>query len=578
MHYLNPIKEHISKKLALIFNELVLSSNIEENFLYAQIETPPETSMGDYSLPCFNISKQLKKSPNDLASEIATKFNSTDLIVKTESSGGYVNFFLNPSSSAKLILPTILKQKEDYGRSNIGNDKVVVIDFSSPNIAKPLSIAHLRSTVIGNAIYKILSFIGYKCIGVNHLGDWGTSFGQLICAFLKWGNYENLNSEGVSYLKDLYVKFVEEEKINPSLHAEAKEWFRKLESGNELAIKLWQMFKDISIKEFQKVYNLLDVRFDTFTGESFYNGLLEETINELKAKGLLKESQGAQIVEIPESDVPPCIIRKSDDSSLYATREISSAVYRIRNFNAQILLYVVGQDQKLHFEQVFKVLELMGYEWAKNCYHIDFGLITFKGEKLSTRRGRIIYLMDVIEEAIERVKQIMKDRQLKYSDSQEVANKIAIGAVIFADLKNKRIKNVEFDWNKVLSFEGDSGPYVQYTYVRIISVLRKFEQCNYEKSFTPDFSLLIMPEEKELVKKIIEFPEYIVNAARFFEPSILADFLLSLTASFNNYYHIHRIISEDKNLTLSRIALCDALKYVISNSMNLLGVPCVEEM
>jgi arginyl-tRNA synthetase len=435
--------------------------------------------------------------------------------------------------------------------------------------------------VIGNAIYNLYKTIGYKCVGINHLGDWGTQFGQLIVAFKRWGpelkGQDSIKETGldISKLNELYVRFHKEAKDNPSLEDEARDWFRKLEGRNEEAIETWQYFKDISLSEFDRVYRKLGVRFDSYAGESFYNDMLDDTVNRIKDAGLSEISEEALIVNLEKYDMPPCILRKKDDASLYATRDICAAEYRKREYNLDKLIYVVGSEQRLHFKQFFKVLELMGYEWVHDCVHVDFGLIKFKGGKMSTREGKVILLEDLLEESCKIAREIIEEKTSDLENEAEVANDVGIGAIIFSELSTKRVKDVLFDWNEILNFDGETGPYVQYTHARLCSVLRK---CGGTVTNEIDYDVFKEDDELLLVKKLESFPLTIIRSAQNCEPSILSKYLLDLCSTFNRFYQHHRILIDDTELKMARILLVDSIRQVIKNGLSILGLKAPERM
>ncbi|HHT9124171.1 MAG TPA: arginine--tRNA ligase, partial [Candidatus Wunengus sp. YC63] len=449
------------------------------------------------------------------------------------------------------------------------------IDYSSPNIAKHLAVHHLRSALIGSAIYNIYKTLGYRCIGINHLGDWGTQFGQLIVAYKKWGSEDTHTSYTVTDLNNLYVKFHQEAEKNTALEDEAREWFKKLEAGNSEAKELWQRFKDISLKEFQKIYDMLGIHFDAFVGESFYNTMVEDTVTRIKEKGLTRISEQALIVDLETYNMPPCLLRKKDDATLYATRDIAAAEYRKKTYNFAKMVYVVGSEQKLHFKQVFKVLALMGYDWANHCVHVDFGLMKFKDGKMSTRKGKVVLLEDLLIEAVERIKEIIEAKNPSLENKENVAQDVGIGAVIFADLSAKRNKDVVFDWDEALNFEGETGPYVQYTHARLCSILRK-----YGRPVTADIPFELLKEDETiiLIKNLWRFPSVILKAAELYEPSLISNYLIDVCGNLNRFYNAHRVLSDDGELTKARILLVDSTRQVIKNGLNILGIRAPERM
>jgi arginyl-tRNA synthetase len=545
-----------------------LLKEYEENII---LEIPPEPNMGDYAFPCFNLAKQLKKSPAEIAKEIASKIKPTENIEKIEAKGPYINFFINNRKRAELVLTEIRKKKRKYGSAKEG--KIIVIDFSAPNIAKPFGIGHLRSTVIGNSLYKIYSFLGYRCIGVNHLGDWGTQFGKLIVAYKKWGEEKELEKDPIKYLYSLYVKFHTEAEKDAALEDEARLWFKKLEDGDKEATELWETFKDLSLEEFKKHYKKLEIKFDSYEGESFYNKMLDKTIEIIKSKTETEINDDALIVNLKEYNMPPLILRKSDEASTYATRELVAALYRVEGYKPDKILYVVGTTQQLHFQQVFKVLELMGYK-KEMFEHINFGTMSFKEGKMSTRKGNIIFLEEVLERAISLAKSIIDEKNPKLKKKKRVAEMVATGAVIFADLRNDRIKDVVFDWDKILSFEGETGPYVQYTHARCCSVIKKAKKIQNKA----DLKFLVQPEETEVIKLLEMFPKTVRDAASHNKPHIIANYLIALCQSFNNFYQKHTIISMENEYSDARLILTDCVRIVLKTGIELLGIRAPKEM
>ncbi|MGR3220699.1 MAG: arginine--tRNA ligase [Candidatus Anammoxibacter sp.] len=544
------------------------------------LEVPPDPAMGDYALPCFALAKQIKKSPKIVAETLAQKFVADEYVQSVVTSGPYLNFFVTQKKFIETVLNNVINEKDRFGKSQDGKGKTIVVDYSSPNIAKHLAVHHMRSALIGRAIYNLYLAQGYKCVGINHLGDWGTQFGKLIVAYKKWGDDgrgKPLNGLPINIdtLYKLYVKFHQESEKDGSLEDGAREWFKKLENGDGEAKEIWQLFKDISMKEFEKIYKMLGIKFDFYTGESFYNDMLDDTVNRIKESGLLELSENAQVVNLDKYDMPPCLIRKKDDASLYATRDICAAEYRKKEFGFDKMAYVVGSEQKLHFRQFKKVLELMGNDWVNDCSHVDFGLVKFKDEKMSTRHGKVILLEDLLNEAISRARAIIDKKNPDLEERAEVANAVGIGAIVFSDLKNKRIKDVNFVWDDILNFDGETGPYVQYTHARLCSVIRKYGK---EVRTDADLSLLNGAEDFALVKRLEQLPPVIKRAAEAFEPSILINYLLEVCSTANYYYNQCRIISDDSPLTDARVALVDCVRQVINNGLLIIGMETPERM
>ena len=539
------------------------------------IEIPPNSDMGDYAFPCFKLAKVFRKAPNMIASDLAENIAAEGAISKVEPAGGYVNFFVNKSQLAKTVIYDVLTKGKKYGHSDLGKDKTVVIDFSSPNIAKPFHIGHIRTTVIGNALYKIYDSQGYETVRVNHLGDYGTQFGKLIVAFKLWGSKEAVEANPIPELLKLYIQFHDEAEKHPEMEDEARAWFTKLENGDKEAKELWQWFRDESLKEFARVYDLLDIEFDSYNGESFYSDKMDRVIDIIKDKGLLEESQGTNIVDLEAYNMPPALITKNDGSTLYMTRDLAAALYRKENYNFEKCIYVVGSQQSLHFQQLFKVLELVGFEWAKDMIHVPFGMVALEEGTMSTRKGRVVFLEDVLRQAIEKTKETMLEKNPNAQNVEEIAKQVGVGAVVFQELSNSRIKDYTFSWERTLSFEGETGPYVQYTHARCCSVLRK---ANEEVSTDIDYNLISDADSAEVLKLIASFNKQILVALRKNEPHIVTRFVLDLAQAFNKFYHENPILVEDAELRKARIALVAATRQTIENALALLGMGAPERM
>ncbi|KGG79533.1 arginyl-tRNA synthetase [Caloranaerobacter azorensis H53214] len=561
------------KEIARIVSEKVESLNQED--VEALIEIPPNYDMGDYAMPCFKLAKTFRKAPNLIAQEIAESLDGKEYFEKIENVGPYVNFFIDRKVLARTVLEEIFSKKENYGSSDMGKGKNIVIDFSSPNIAKPFHVGHLRSTVIGNSLYKIYEFLGYNCIGVNHLGDWGTQFGKLITAYKKWGNKEEIEREPIKTLLKLYVKFHDEAELNPELEEEGRRWFKKLEDGDEEARKLWSWFVDLSLKEFNKIYDLLKVKFDYFTGESFYNDKMDRVIELLKEKNLLKESKGAYVVDLEKFNMPPCLVLKSDGATLYPTRDIAAAIYRKETFDFEKVLYVTDYSQSLHFAQWFKVIELIGFEWADKLEHVPFGRVSTEEGRMQTRKGNVILLEELLNKAIDKVREIIEEKNPNLENKDEVARQVGIGAVIFNDLSNNKIKDIVFNWDRMLSFDGETGPYVQYTHARANSVLNKRK---YDITNDVDYSILTNQEAIDVIRLLQLFPEAIVNAMEKNEPSIITRHIVDIAQAFNKFYHECPIIVEDENMQKARLLLVFAVKTVLKTGLGLLGIDAPDKM
>jgi len=537
------------------------------------LEVPPSPEMGDFAFPCFKLARSLKKAPARIAAELAEKVATGEFFERVEAKGPYLNFFCSRGLLAALTVRSVLEEKTNYGRQNNGLGKTVVFDYSAPNIAKPFGIGHLRSTVIGQALYRIFAALGYRCVGINHLGDWGTQFGKLIVAFQRWGEEDKLSADPILHLYDLYVRFHNEADADPALEDEGRAWFKRLEDGDETARLLWQRFRDLSLLEFRRIYEILGVEFDEYQGESFYNEMLDGTVRLLEEAGLTRLSEGALVVDLEEEGLPPCLLRKQDGATLYATRDLCAAIWRQSTYHFDLALYVVGADQALHFRQLFAVLKKMGYPWADRCQHVPFGLIRFKEGKMSTRQGTLVFLEDVLGRAVELAGAIIQEKNPGLAEKGTVARQVGIGAVIFGDLYNDRIKDVEFDWDKVLDFSGETAPYIQYSHARICSILRKAGLC-----LGGDPALLLLEEEQAVVRTLARYPGAIVRAAETGRPSVMARYLVDLARDFNRFYHQCPVLQAGEDLKNARLLLIDAVRQVLANGLYLLGIAAPEEM
>lgn len=540
--------------------------------IYQKIERPKDSSKGDYAFPAFTLAKTMKKAPQQIATDLVAKIDTTKFD-KVEVAGPYLNFFLDKSSFSADVLGQVMTQGADYGQNEDGNGGNVPIDMSSPNIAKPISMGHLRSTVIGNSIAEILKKNGYNPIKDNHLGDWGTQFGKLIVAYLKWGNEEDVKKDPITNLVKYYVKFHKEDKEHPELDDQAREWFKKLEDGDEEAHHLWSWFRDESLKAFNAIYDKLGVKFDTYNGEAFYNDKMQAVIDDLKAKGLLKESQGAQVVDLEKYDLNPALILKSDGASLYITRDIATAVYRENTYHPAMNLYVVGSEQMYYFQQLKAVLTEMGLPSAKNLHHIPFGLITVDGKKLSTRSGRIILLDVVLDDSIDMAKKHIAAKNPDLPNKDEVAKQVGVGAIIFGDLKNERMNSIDFNLEDQLKFEGETGPYVQYAHARAESILRKAGDV----SLLDANAKIADPEAWDTLKVLADFPDTVKVALKEFEPSDVAKYAIRLAKAFNKYYAHSKILADDSEKA-ARLTLVKSVSTVLKESLRLLGVEAPDEM
>ncbi|ERI89691.1 arginine--tRNA ligase [Clostridiales bacterium oral taxon 876 str. F0540] len=548
--------------------------DLELNLIERLIEIPPRPEMGDFAFPCFQLSKVLRKAPVMIAEELKGKINKEGF-ERIESQGPYLNFFMDKGNFIKDHVERVLSEGEKYGASSIGEGKNVIVEYSSPNIAKNFHVGHLTTTVIGNALYRMMGFEGYNAIGVNHLGDWGTQYGRLIAAYHRWADVEALNKNAIRELERLYVKFYEEAEKDPSLEDIARKHFKNLEDGCEEEVKLWNTFKELSLKEFKRVYDMLGVEFDSYAGESFYSDKMDAVVEEIAQKGILTESNGAQVVMLDEYNMPPCIIKKSDGATIYATRDLAAAMYRKKTYDFFKNIYVVGSSQALHFKQVFTTLKLMGHEWAEDCKHVGFGLVKFAEGKFSTRSGNAIYLEELLNEAVVKALEVINEKNPSLENKEEVAKKIGIGSIVFTYLKNNREKDIIFDWKEMLNFEGETGPYVQYTYARGKSILRKAGEIN----GAVNYSKVTSSEEFELVKAISRFQDAVLLAIDKLEPSVVTRHVIEIAKAFNKFYNAHGILNaEDEEIKNTRLKLVEAACQVIKNGLYLIGLDVVEKM
>ena len=536
------------------------------------IERPKNEKMGDYAFPAFVLAKTMHKNPTEIAKEIAANLTSVDF-ANIQAVGPYVNFAIDHEKLISQTLDEVLSEKEHYGDQKLGEGNVP-IDMSSPNIAKPMSMGHLRSTVIGNSIAEIMKKVGYTPIKINYLGDYGTQFGKLIYAYKRWGNEEDVKKDPIMNLFKYYVKFHEEAEKDPKLDDEGRAWFKKLEDGDPEAVELWQWFREVSLADFKRIYKELGVDFDSYKGEAFFNDKMQPVIDELKEKGLLHESRGAQVVDMGE-DENPALIVKSDGSSIYLTRDLAAAIYRMNTYHFVKMLYVVGNEQAQHFVELKTVLKKMGYDWADRIHHVPFGLITQNGKKLSTRKGNVVFLDQVLGDAIDLARKQIDQKNPNLTNKEQVAHDVGVGAVIFHDLKNDRIENFDFDLDEVVRFEGDTGPYVQYTNARAQSVLRKAAKMGQEPSLSnnslnDDWSFSV-------AKALADFPRIIARSSDKFEPSVIAKYALDVAKKFNKYYANVKILTEDEQIN-SRLALVEATSIVLTEALRLLGVNAPKEM
>ncbi len=564
-------------ELAQVLNKEIPDFTVDE--IKDMIETPSDTQMGDYAFPCFRLAKVMRKAPPLIAQEIASNLEEIDFIDSFQTVNAYINFFVSKEIYIESVLDKVLEEKLKFGHAKPKSKGNVVIDYSAPNIAKPFHIGHLRSTVIGNSLYQIHEAFGYNCIGINHLGDWGTQFGKLIVAYNKYSNQKAVEEKGISELLRIYVLFHEEAEKDSSLDEEARRYFTGMENGDQESLALWKWFKEVSLAEFERVYELLDISFDSYAGESFYNDKMKPVINELEEKGLLETSEGARIVKLDDQNMPPCLITKKDGSTLYATRDITAALYRKEKYDFKKAIYVTALQQNLHFAQWFEVVRKMGYKWADDLVHVPFGMVSMAGAKFSTRKGNVILLEDILKEAIEKTKEIIQEKNPDLPDKDEVAQIVGIGAVIFDDLYHNIIKDIQFSWERALNFDGETGPYVQYTHARACSVLKRAEIDPATPNFGDiDYQVLTDPASMAAIKIIADFPRIIEEAANKYEPSFIARYLVDVAQAFNKFYHDNSILVDDVDIKKARLALVVSVKYILESGLSLIGIKAPEQM
>ncbi|MGN0814968.1 MAG: arginine--tRNA ligase [Candidatus Coproplasma sp.] len=551
---------------------MIKIDGVSEEEIASAIALPPNSEMGDYALPCFKFAKILRKSPAIIAQELAGAISTDQVISEVTALNGYLNFKINKSGLASSVLKEIAQKGDRYGSSEIGNGRTVCIDYSSVNIAKPFHIGHLSTTVLGGALYKIYNFLGYKAVGINHLGDYGTQFGKLICAYKHWGNKDEVEKGGIHAINELYVRFNRE--ADEQMEKEAREYFRLIESGDEEANRVFEWFKSLTLAYVEKIYERLGVKFDSYAGERFYTDKMQPVIDELKQKNLLKESEGAQIVDLEPYGMPPCLILRSDGASLYATRDLAAAIYRKNTYDFYKCLYVVAYQQNLHFKQFFKVLELMGKDWAKDMVHVAYGMVSLEDGAMSTRNGKVVWLEDVISKCVEKAYAVVNDKNPDLENKQEIAEKVGVGAVIFGALYNNKIKDITFSYDKVLSFEGETSVYVQYTCARANSVLTKAEGYAYTLPETIELNA----QEFEVVKALAAFPNTVLEAAEKYEPCYVARYAVDLAQKFNKFYFDCKILNADEQFKGTRIEITKATLQTLKNALALLGIGVPDKM
>ncbi len=568
------IKKTISDEIAEIIKTINADAELGGAEIFAMLEYPPDEKMGDLALPCFKLSKVLRMAPVKIAATIAENF-SAECVAKAEAVNGYLNIYLDGAYLAKKVISEVRAKGDRYGApTEMGEGKTVVLDYSSPNVAKPFHIGHLGTTVIGHSLKRLHEFAGYKCIGINYLGDWGTQFGKLIVAYRKWGNAELIENGGIDKLVELYVKFHEEAEKDPALNDNARAEFRKLEDGDEDNIKLWKWFVEISLAEYQKTYAQLGIEFDSYKGESFYTDKMPAQVQKLRDMGLLKIDDGASIVDLEPYGMPPCLILKRDGSTLYPTRDIAAAVYRKETYDFDKMIYVTSAGQSLHFAQWFKVVELMGYEWFDKLVHVPYGTVSINGEKLATRTGNVILLRDLFAESIAKVETIMKEKNPDLPDRDKVSEAVGVGAIVFYYLSNNRIRDINFMMEDALSFEGNTGPYVQYTYARTCSVLSKSAETELASEL-----VITTPDETALLKTLSRFEEVVREAIAAYEPSVVTRYILDVAGAYNRFYHNCSILGADnEQIKNTRLALTAAAKTVLGNAFGLICLAKTEKI
>jgi arginyl-tRNA synthetase len=539
------------------------------------LEIPQDRKLGDFAMPCFRLAKTLRKAPAAIAQELAEKLAKPAWLERIEAVNGYLNFFIDHGVWASTVLDEIENKGEAFGSSSEGDGKTIVIDYSSINIAKPFAIHHLTTTALGHSLYRIYQSLGYRCVGINHLGDWGTQFGKQLVAYKRWGDCEAVEKGGTRELVRLYVKFHDEAEEHPELEDEARAWFKKIEVGDEEALTLFNWFKELTIKEVQQIYKLLGIHFDSYNGEAFFSDKMEPVVEELRQKGLLKESDGAMIVDLEPYKMPPCLIKKRDGTSLYVTRDLAAAIWRKKEYNFAKCLYVVAYQQNLHFAQFFKVLDLMGYKWAADLVHVSFGMVSMEDGSMSTREGRVVWLEDVMKAAQEKALAIINEKSPGLECKEDVARQVGIGALLFGVLSNNRIKDIVFSWESALNFDGETSPYIQYTYARCCSVLKKAETVLEGKA---DWTALANDDAQAVIKELAQFPDAIAEAASRYEPMAISRRIIEIAKAYNKYYYDHRILEGAQEEIRAKLMMTDAVRTVIKKGLNLLGIEAPDRM
>lgn len=569
------VKKHIGECLYEKYTGLVSTPTMSASDFERFLEYPPDETLGDLAFPCFKLSRELKMAPPAIAAKLCDGLGD-NIIDRAVTAGGYINFYISPAYLAGKLLPEIAEKGDKYGSFDFGKGKTVVLDYSSPNVAKPFHIGHLGTTVIGHSLKMLHSFAGYSCVGVNHLGDWGTQFGKMIVAYRKWGSREAVEKGGVDALVELYVKFHEEAENNPALNDEARAEFAKLEHHDEENIKLWKWFIDLSLVEYEKTYKQLGITFDSYNGESFYTDKMPAVVDELREKKLLEIDDGASIVNLEKYNMPPCLILKKDGTTLYPARDIAAAIYRKKTYDFDKCIYVTSAGQSLHFAQWFKVVELMGYDWAKQLIHVPYGTVSLNGSKLATRTGNVILLRDLFSEAIDKVKEIMDEKHTSLENRDEVAEAVGVGAIVYYYLSNNRIKDINFVLEDALNFDGNTGPYAQYTYARTCSIISK---AGGVPEITPTGADITDPSEAALLKTLSLFPEKVLEAIDELEPSVIARYIYEVCTSFNRFYHACQIVTAENQRTRDfRVLLTDCTRTVLGSAFDLICMKKTEKI
>ncbi len=549
---------------------------VDADELLSLIVTPPDSAMGDFALPCFRLAKAMKKAPPVIAKELCETVALPEFVERAEPVNGYMNFFIKPAAYAQAVLEAVREEGENYGGSSEGAGRNICIDYSSINIAKPFHIGHLSSTVIGHSLYRIFQHMGYNCIGINHLGDWGTQFGKLIVAYKRWGERAAVEKGSIRALLDLYVRFHDEAEKDERLNDEARAWFKRIEDGDDEALSLFEWFKSLTLREVGRVYDMLGIAFDSYAGESFYNDKMGRVIEELEDRNLLKLDDGAYLVDLNEYSMPPCIVLRSDGATLYATRDIAAALYRKDTYDFAKCLYVVAYQQDLHFRQWFKVVELMGYDWAKDLVHVSFGMVSMQDGTLSTRKGKVVFLEEVLSAAIEKTLAVITEKSPDLPDKPAVARQVGVGAVVWNALYSSRIKDIVFSWDKALNFDGETGPYVQYTHARCCAVLRKANISDMPVGV--DYSRLDDEDSMRVVRALSDFKRAVREAMEKYEPYLVSRAVVAVCQAYNKFYYENRIIGEEPEVEKARLALTAAAKSVICTGLFLVGLSAPERM